>query len=451
MLVRKLLLPFLIAGTIFPPASAQAIDQSKFHMVVPAQRSQLDSSRQSPFWLEFRDTDFTDMKALIERCRDAGILPNFEQKPPVLYIYLPSVEMYMRERSRLAREARRQFQALYPNADIEVKIRVMRTNINVTYMYRRLQEQLETFRARFKDDQQAQEYVDAMEAASEAAFTEANRRSLDVTATVARRWRFSLAGARFLIVGGARTLQTLPALAQGGVPAAAAVALIATDATVEFFNVAFTQKIQRWFQKWPFRFQSSVLQSRVSHFVNNAIWNFGLFSVGRPLAMQALANVSDPDIPAPSVDTAMNLIGWSSIGVLFYTAFTNGYNTLRDKGWVSSSQIDVTLQISGLFDLATSILNSNPNWYYYRFFTWGPQWSFYLLVGVLAQIAPVRADKILAVESTIEDWRDIHEEHVADASWHVRNEKDFSAALTRIGGCENRLRVEEDNNDSAPR
>jgi hypothetical protein len=212
----------------------------------------------------------------------------------------------------------------------------------------------------------------------------------------------------------------------------AAMALIITDASVEFFNVAFTQKIQRLFASFPVRDFKTPLRTRVGQFINNSLWNLVFFSVGRPTAMQFLAHISDPDIPNPDSSSVSNILGWSSLGVLFYTTFTNGYNTLRDKGWVSASQIDMALQVSGIFDLATGILNSNPNWYFYRLFTWGPQWSFYAIVGLLARIAPRRADRILAIDSTITDWQDVHEEQVTDASWHINDDADFEAARQRI-------------------
>jgi hypothetical protein len=301
----------------------------------------------------------------------------------------------------------------------------------VRFIYSRVKDLLDNLKQKFASDPEAVEYVETLERTNEEAFAEATK-SLEVTAPTARRIKYAFAASRFFIIGGARSLQMSPALAQGGAPAAAAMALVLTDASVEFFNVAFTQRLQRWLSYFPLRFYSTPLRAQVSKFVNASLWNLVLFSVGRPMVMQTMAHVADESVPAPDLDSAVNLVGWSSIGVLFYTAFTNGYNTLRDKGWISASQIDLALQISGLFDLATGFLNSNPNWYFYRLFTWGPQWTFYALVGLLAKIAPVRRDRILAVESSIVDWQDVHEEQVTDASWHIEDEQHWNEALAKI-------------------
>lgn len=420
---------FLAATLInVPVAAAEPI---RFHFLLPTVQAGLNPHRQGSFRLEFRNAPFDQMKDLLLKCKEAGILPEFTNKPPVLYIYLPNNQVFMDHRDALATAARRQFAEVYPHLDLKIKFRVVSSNLNVTDVYSRVKILLQNFKNTFGNDPDASKYVDLLSRTNEEAFRE-TMSTLEITASRARRVKYSIASTRFFIIGATRTLQTLPALAHGGAPMAAALGLIVADASLEYFSVAYTQKIQRFLASFPLRNFDSRLKTQISRFVNNSLWNLILFSVGRPMVMQSVAHLSNPEIPNPSLESAANVLGWSTMGVLFYTTFTNGYNMLRDKGWVSSSQIDMALQISGMFDLATGILNSNPNWYFYRLFTWGPQWTFYALVGLLAKLAPVRADKVLAIDSSILDLQDVQEEQTTDNSWHINDDSDFDEALEHL-------------------
>jgi hypothetical protein len=416
----------------------EEIQHLNFHFIIPTEAPTHIPHRQGALRLEFRNTPFLQMKATLLRCLDAGILPSFADRSPLLYIYLPSRDMYRRYKNVLAVEAQRQFGEVYPGVELNIKFRVVRTNINVLYIYNRVKQALEELRQRFANDREAQEYIHVLENANESAFQEAA--GIEVTAPVARKIKYSMASARFAMVAGARTLQTLPALSAGGAPAIAAMALIVADAATEFFTVAFTQRIQRWLASGPLRSTKSALRSQLAQVVNNSVWNFILFTVGRPTIMQAIFHASNSNVPLPTIDTVADVAGVSAGGVGFYSAFTHGYNSLRDKGWVSSAQIDIVLQLTGLLDLATAIINSNPNWYYYRIYTMGPQWLFYAIVGALGQLAPNRTDKILAVESSVLDWEDVHGEHTTDASWHILSDQDFADAIEHYRSTSGSLR-----------
>lgn len=433
-------------GTCALPAFADDIQTLNFHFVVPTSGKTHILSRQGTLKLEFRNTPFSKMKETLQRCLDANVLPAFDKKSPLLYIYLPNQEMYEQHKHELAAEAQRQFEEIYPGVKLDIKFRVVRTNINVRFVYNKVKHVLNNLKQRFAGDHETQAYIQTLDDANESAFQQASR--VEVTAPIARKVKFTMASARFFMVAATRSMQSLPIIANGGAPATAAMSLIVVDAATEFFTVAYTQTIQRLLAKWPLSSTRSALWSQASQIINNSMWNFVLFSVGRPTLMQTIAHVSNEKVPAPTIDSVGEVAGVSAIGVGFYSAFTHGYNSLRDKGWISASQIDIVLQITGLFDLATTMINSNPNWYPYRIFTVGPQWLFYAAVGALGRLAPNRADKILAVETSVLDWQDVHGEHTADTSWHIVNDKDFNDALeyhrktTKVIKCAEALAVD---------
>ncbi len=360
-----------------------------FHFVFPTNQSTHMPERQGVFRLEFRNAPFHDFAEALRRCKDEGLMPSFNETKPTLYVYLPSTEMFLKYRKTLAFEARQQFSMVYPHTDLRVRFRVIQTNIK-------------------SGEEPSQDSI----------------RSLEITAPAARTIKFSVATVRALIIAFTRSAQTVLAFSQGGSAVEAAMFLILGDASIEFLNVAYTQKLQRAFSEFPLQSVPSRFRTRVRRFINGSFWNLALFSV---------AHISNPDIPVPNANSILNVLGVSSTGVIFYTLFTNGYSSLRDKGWVSTSQIELTLQIAGLFDLATGIINSNPNWFAYRVFTLGPQWTFYALVALAAKLAPARADRFLAIESTV-DWRDVHDEQTADMSFHVNADDDFIAAKSILRG-----------------
>jgi hypothetical protein len=403
------------------------VQRLNFHFIIPTNGPTHLLNRQGTLKLEFRNTPFSEMKQTLRKCLEVGCLPSFEERAPLLYIYLPSQETYQRYKRFLAAEAQAQFEEIYPGITLKIKFRVVNTNINVVFIYNKMKMFLKNLRREYANDREAQGYIKTLEAATDSAFQQSA--GLEVIAPVARKIKFTMASTRFAIVGATRTMQTFPILAGGGAPAAAAMALIVTDATTEFFTVAFTQSIQRTLASWPLYSNETPLRAQLAQIVNNSIWNFILFSVGRPTIMQAIAHASNENVPLPNLNSVGEIAGFSAVGVGFYSMFTHGYNSLRDKGWISASQIDIVLQITGLFDLATGIINSNPHWYGYRIFTLGPQWLFYAMIGALGRLAPNRTDKILAVESSVLDWQDVHGEHTADASWHITNDQDFSLAI----------------------
>lgn len=435
------ILAFLLTGALrVEVGNAEVL--SRFHLVLPTRHVGFNPDRDAGFKLEFRNVAFSEIKDALEKCQSEGLLPSFELRPPLLSVYLPDKDILESQKEEIAAEIRKQFNAVYPSVPLKIEFRVPKTALRVTYFYSSVKSMLRQLKGEVTEKHE-KAFVERLERSNDEAYREALK-SFNLTASVARRIKYTIASSRFFLVAATRAAQVSPALVSGD-PAVttAGLALILTDASTEFFTVAFTQKIQRLFMRFPLRSSEAGWRTKAFTLINSAVWNLALFSVGRPTIMQALGHVADPNIPEPSLDSISNVMGWSTVGAVFYAAFTKGYNTLRDKGWVSSSQIDMALQVSGMFDLATGILNSNPNWFPYRIFTWGPQWLFYSAVALAAKLAPVRADKIIAVDSTILDWRDIHEEQVTDVSWHIHDETDFQEALGVLKSsahCDSELR-----------
>ncbi|MGE3680922.1 MAG: hypothetical protein AB7G93_04280 [Bdellovibrionales bacterium] len=429
------LLKFLLCLSLIWTQSLYAFEDLKFHLVLPTVFKSFVPGRDGLFQLEFRNTPLNQMGATLETCRREGLLPAFNRKPPELVIYLPNKEILDDQMDELAAEARQQFKKVYPEAELKIRFRVVETNINVHYVYSKVKRVLKDIKKELRDklafDKQSEAYVDMLDRANESAYRRVLNK-LEVTAPMARSVKFSIAGTRAFIVFATRAFQAMPALASGDAMTGAALALMVTDAVTEFFTVAYPLEIQDALEKVPFNFRNSPQVQKFVGFMQKLIWNLTFFSVGRPTLMQALAHMTDPDVPAPTTDSVEELLYWSLGGVAAFSFFTDGAKRLQDKGWVSTSQINMAMQISGVFDLATGIINSNPNWHFYRLFTWGPQWTFFALIGLLGRLLPPRADKVVAVATSVQNWRDVHEEYVTNKSWWIEKPEDLDAALEVI-------------------
>jgi hypothetical protein len=391
------------------------------------------------------------MKESLEACSREGILPRFDiNNPPTLYVYMPSRKMLLKYRERLKKVAIDQFTQIYPGIEPKIRFRVTAATIgDILIFSSTIQKLVDAFGRRYPDDAEAQKYAQAIKRINEESATEAisQKEALieqdvledpeTLSAPTVRKLKFGAATVRFLVLAATRTAQTMGAIMGGGPEMAAGLALVVSDSTLEFFTVAFTRKLQAFFAKSPISWGATASRARLARFFNNIFWNLIGLSVGRPLAMQELAHIANGDsIRAPTAGDAASLLGFSSFGAVLYSGFSSGYETLRQKGWLSAAQIDLMLQISGLFDLVTGVFSSNPSWHFYRVFTWGPQWTFFALVAAIAKLAPVRMDKIVAVESSIVNWQDVHEEQLTDQSWHVVTQEDLAAAFEKIRDAE---------------
>lgn len=454
MLVLKWILIVILStmavhGEPPPPADKGSLRDLRFQLVVPSSKRHHNPENAGAFTFEFRMIPFHQIEDKLKLCQKGGFLPSYDaDDPPTFHIYLPTQRYLRKYGPRLAALAKKQFASICPQVEPKIVFHV--TNLlEVERFSNFVRNSIAKFSNTYPEDPEVQNYSEAMLRANEEAVAEATTAAIEadkipevevevesdlVSAARARTIRFGGATVRTVIVLGTRLAQTSSAWSEGGSRATAAFALSVGDAAIEFFTVAFTRSIQRAFRKFPPLSSNDPTWIRLQQFFNSALWNMTFFSVGRPLVMQALSHEANPEaVRAVRAEDVTSLIMYNLIGTFFYSMFNTGYETLRQKGWLSGAQIDVILQVNGLLDLATNVMSSNPAWHWMRWFTWGPQWLFYASVAAFAQIAPVRINRIVAVESSITDWeRHIHDEQITDSSWLVLYPADLEEGLAKI-------------------
>ena len=353
---------------------------------------------------QFKSEDFSEIGNILARANADNILPrDWSKKPPTLWIYLPNQEAYLKQKDVLAAEARRQFAAVYPDAKLKVQIRALDGDVSAKAAFKKVLARVRRAREFVGNDPAAQAKLDVVEQTAVEAYKE-TRSLFDITASTSRLIKDGAALSRAAIVFGVRGYQTLPqTVALGGAPLVTSFFLMAFDAAAEYFIVKHTQKLQRYFATPPFR-TSSELANEVISTAQNIVLNMAVFNVGRSVIMQAIQHMATPiTIAMPTGNTVYDIIKWTLVGSIIYVGFNKGYNRAIDKGWVTTSAIDVGLQVPGAGDAVTPILNTDDSLKWMRPYVFFPQWIFYAAVGVAGYVVKRKSDRIVAVDASITD------------------------------------------------
>ena len=422
-------------------APAAGDSDPQFQFVIPLNSPTFRLDRHGNFRFEYRNLDYEKLGCAISDCKTENLIPNYDNVPIEIWVYLPSKKILDEEHREIADEVREQIIKYYPHADVRFVFRVTQTNIKVRYVHAQIKRLLQKLKTSVGSDPEASRQIETLERTNEREYNRALARLLFVPAKLADSVKVGMASLRSSITAGARMLQTAPALMAMGKPGLIALSLIFLDAATEAFTVKYAQEIQEAFEQVPLRDFNSKAAAKWSAIINTSFWNWAFFTVARPTTMQAITSTVDPNVPAPSVDSILNVGSVGMFGVLMYVGFTRGWMALKDKGQLSASQIALLMQGAGFLDVITSFINSNPNWYHYRFWTWGPQWVVYAGIFMWSLFAKDRMDRLLLADSRIIDWSDIHAEQTTNMSWHIEDHGDFEEALSVIRqlACEDRM------------
>jgi len=412
----------------------------KFHFVIPTTRQHFDPHHSGVFPMEFRSLAFDNMKEGLKVTHQHGLLPQYSsQHPPELIIYLPSRKVLKRVKARLAQSAIAQFQEVFPEVRPKIRFRVSTANVfdfnQVSTLITRL---MTVFRKSFPNDPQVKEFTESV-AQRVAQETEETKEQLaqhefdpfldndPFSAPKTEALKSRMATIRTVILAATRATQVWAATDAGTLPIVSAIAVFVVDPAVEYYTVRHVLRVQNAIESLGKKFglysQESPLRDKVAKFVSRLVFNLGVMSIARPMVMQTLLHESGADVPLPTAQQIKDQGLWTCVGAVCYGAFQTGYNTLRQKGWVSNSQVEYMLQVSGGFDTAINILSSWPAFRPALHLLWLTQWlGLFVPVAVIARLAPIKVNRIVAIEDTIMNWDRIKAETNTDESRWVTQE-----------------------------
>ncbi|HVX15620.1 MAG TPA: hypothetical protein VHC22_30825 [Pirellulales bacterium] len=152
--------------------------------------------------------------------------------------------------------------------------------------------------------------------------------------------------------------------------------------------------------------------------------NVALNGVGRPLAMQDCAAWLYGTEYADLGD-CRNLLANGLLGVSFFTGGYLGAHWLRQKGWISETELKLSFLCLGMLDVASNFFNSDRSLRRLRIFSQGPQWATYAMIALLSLVLPERRGRFVVIDDAVNHRRsEIDALASTEQNFHLKRGRD---------------------------
>jgi hypothetical protein len=190
-------------------------------------------------------------------------------------------------------------------------------------------------------------------------------------------------------------------------------ALSFAGAMAEYFSVAYFFSWQAWVEK--LRLPVTGMLDKVDSLLGppqkrraRRAWqaakllaaNVALNALARPLLMQDFAALLYGTAYADLGDF-LNLLANGMLGASFSTAGFVGAHWLRQKGWITETELKLSFLCLGMFDVLSNFFNSDRTLRHLRIFTQGPQWAAYGLIALVAIALPERRGRFVLIDDAL--------------------------------------------------
>ncbi len=431
--LRPVFLALIWAWHCFAPALLAETVQ----LFVPTNRLNPAPGRSDSLRIEMKDVNLADLPSIIHKLDP--VLPTFDAKhPPVVPIYL-SHSTPEEQRLEIVREGKRRVSEAFPGLPIKFSVRYLEdVGAGPAAVEKTIVDSIDSAAKLLPQDGDTAKAADILKEATHrlARKSEEIRDELPMLSNPAtmRKVVAGSAMGKALLSFSARTGQ----LASAGVPMEVApilssIALVGGDTALAYLANKYEIEIANVLTDHPLpiparegvlkRIQELYTTSQVAKLAKGTAGNIALWGVGVPSLWQTVAHFASPDkIALPSAATVGSLFSASLTGSLTYMAGIQGFEIMRQKGWIDQPAIDLVLRANGyLWTLGFLALSTgDPHLTAAAPFILGPMYAIYGAPAGLARMLPVRNNRIILVDPNLRNRGDLNQlealefTHVAD-------------------------------------